>query len=157
MLPEFCFPVTQLIDFRHRDFRRLCAWSLGAEHLSFLVDFLEAEYAAMLQEIRTFTSHGEIMFDLLWSIFLPALVIFKLCETTESRAVRLQGIGLAKRFMTNDLYWKLDCEYVKGNDSAGRSWGMEAITLGISHFEGVEKITNLKAYPMKWLLKWFIT
>ena len=35
-----------------------------AEHLSFLVDFLEVEYATMLQEIKTFTSHGEITFDL---------------------------------------------------------------------------------------------
>jgi hypothetical protein len=42
--------------------------------------------------------------------------------------------------MTNNLYWKLDCEYVEGNDdSAGRSRGLAAITLEISHFEGVEK------------------
>jgi hypothetical protein len=125
-----------------------------AEHLAFLIDFLEAEHAPILQEIRTFTSHGEITFDLLWSIFLPQSVIFTLCETSsEPRAVRLQRISLGQPFTANHPYWKLDCEYVEGNDDfAGRSWGLAAITLQIPHFEGVEKIAKLKAYPMEWHL-----
>ena len=120
-----------------------------AEHLSFFINFLEAEYATRLQEFKSLTSHGEITFDLLRLIFLPQSVIFTLCETTsEPRAVRLRDISLATRFWTNNPYWELDCEYVDADNDS--KLGLAAITLEISQFKGVEKITNLKAYPMDW-------
>ena len=121
------------------------------EHLSLLISFLETEYAATLQQVKTLTSHGEITFDLLWSIFLPSSVIFTLCETTsEPRAVRLREISLSRCCMVHNPYWELDCEYVDGNDdSPGQIWEFAAITLKISHFEGVQKITDLNAYPME--------
>lgn len=148
-LPQFREYLAQL---HQNDF--LTDEDTTAEHLSFLIHFLEAEYAAVLQEIKTFTSHGEITFDLLWAIFLPASVIFTLCETTsEPRAVRLREISLEKRFMTGESYWKLKCEYVEANDdSSGPICGLAAISIEISHFEGVEKITGLNAYPMEWHL-----
>ena len=120
-----------------------------AEHLSFFINFLEAEYATKLQQIKSLTSHGEIAFDLLRSIFLPQSVIFTLCETTsEPRAVRLRDISLATHFWSPDPYWKLDCEYLDLNNDS--KLGLATITLEISQFKGVEKIANLKAYPMDW-------
>ena len=119
-----------------------------AEHLSFFINFLEAEYATRLQEFKSLTSHGEITFDLLRSIFLPQSVIFTLCETTsEPRAVRLRDISLVTPF-GYPPYWKLDCEYLDANNDSKLE--LATIIFRISEFKGVEKIANLKAYPMDW-------
>ena len=106
-----------------------------AEHLSFFINFLEAEYATRLQEFKSLTSHGEITFDLLRSIFLPQSVIFTLCETTsEPRAVRLRDISLVTAFW-HEPYWKLDCEYVDADSNSKLE--LATIILKISQFKGV--------------------
>lgn len=125
-----------------------------AEHLSFLINFLKEEHTATLQKIDNFISHNEITFDLLWAIFIPHQIIFTSCKTTsEPRAVRLQTISLRKDFMTNAPSWRLRCEYIDANDDLaflGQRYGLATMELEIPHFDGVVKITELAAYPMKW-------
>jgi hypothetical protein len=128
----------------------------AAEHLSFLIKFLKADHTATLQKINNFISHAEITFDLLWAIFIPHQIIFTSCKTTsEPRAVRLRTISLRKRikFMIEEPYWQLCCEYIDENvDFAfpGQQYKLATIELEISHFDGVVKIAELVAYPIRW-------
>jgi hypothetical protein len=43
------------------------------DHLRFLIDVLETEYAPTLHKIANLVNHGEITFDLRWAIFPPAV------------------------------------------------------------------------------------
>src|SRR6266478_2070832 len=38
------------------------------EHLSFLINFLDTEYASTIRKVNDLISHGEMTFDLLWAI-----------------------------------------------------------------------------------------
>jgi hypothetical protein len=124
------------------------------EHLSFLVDFLETEYAPILRKIGNLIAHGEITFDLLWAILLPQSVIFTSCGTTsEPRAVRLREISQSTDPMSRAPYWSLACEYIDANENfafLGQQFGLATMMLKIQNFEGVVKIAELSAYPIEW-------
>ncbi|KAJ7200434.1 P-loop containing nucleoside triphosphate hydrolase protein [Mycena pura] len=126
--------------------------STTKEHLSFLVKFLESEYATLLKEARNLLQQGEITFDLLWAVFVPGEVIFAPCETTgEPRAFRLWNTR--KRSDWNSTWWNLTCEYVEAMDNASvkeQQFGLAYHNITIKEFDGVRKIAELAAYPFKY-------
>ncbi|KAJ7192662.1 P-loop containing nucleoside triphosphate hydrolase protein [Mycena pura] len=122
------------------------------EHLSFLVEFLESEYATLLKGARDLLQQGEITFDLLWAVFVPGEVIFAPCETSgEPRAFRLWN--MRKRSDWNSTWWNLTCEYVEAVDNASvteQPFGLAYHNITIQDFDGVRKIAELAAYPLKY-------
>jgi hypothetical protein len=131
--------------------------STKQKHLAFLIECLESEYATTLDEVRNLVQHGEITFDLLWAIFVPGEVIFAQCETTgEPRAFLLRKLQQDRREREDkeDIeYWSLTCEYVEAADDpsvAGQQLGLADHELRIDLFDGVRKITELAAFPIKY-------
>jgi hypothetical protein len=124
------------------------------QHLTFLIRFLESEYATTLEEARNLVQHGEITFALLWAIFVPGEVILARCRTTgEPRAFRLRKIEKKCRPFTSEFYWHLTSEYVEGADdpsAAGEQFGLASYAMEIEDFDGVQKIAELTAFPIKY-------
>ncbi|KAF7349991.1 p-loop containing nucleoside triphosphate hydrolase protein [Mycena venus] len=123
------------------------------EHLTFLIGFLESEYASTLQKIRTLVEYAETTFDLIWAIFVPGEMIFARCKTTgEPRAFRLKRIQKERRWPTNKIDWDLTCEYVDAADpsATGQQFGRVSHSITIENFDGIQKITDLVAYPFKY-------
>ena len=60
-------------------------------HLHYLLSYLTTTYATTLDHLSSLVSHGEIVFDLLWALFVPSkTILYMQCPTTnEPRAVRL--------------------------------------------------------------------
>lgn len=60
-------------------------------HVNYLLSYLTTTYATTLDTLNSLVSHGEIIFDLLWALFVPSKTILYIrCPTTnEPRAVRL--------------------------------------------------------------------
>ncbi|KAJ6506201.1 P-loop containing nucleoside triphosphate hydrolase protein [Mycena vitilis] len=126
--------------------------STTKKHLSFLIEFLESEYAALLSKIRNFIRHGEITFDLAWAIFIPGDVVFSSCRTTgEPRVFRLRKMETECHWFTREIFWSLSCEYVEAFEhpsTTGQQFGLATYQIEIECFEGVKKITDLQAYPV---------
>ncbi|KAJ6587943.1 P-loop containing nucleoside triphosphate hydrolase protein [Mycena capillaripes] len=129
--------------------------STKKKHLTFLIGCLESEYATTLEEVRNLVKHGEITFDLLWAIFVPGEEIFARCKTTgEPRAFLLRKI---KREWDHNSsrsveQWSLTCEYVEAADDpsvAGQQFGLAKHEIKINSFDGVQKIAELVAFPIK--------
>jgi hypothetical protein len=121
------------------------------EHLSFLINFLDTEYATTIRKVNDLISHGEITFDLLWAILLPHSVIFTMCKTTtEPRAVRLRHSQRVADWTS--IYWHLSCDYINAIEdppSPCPQFGLANISLNIQSFDGVVKISELSSYPIK--------
>ncbi|THH28748.1 hypothetical protein EUX98_g5449 [Antrodiella citrinella] len=60
-------------------------------HVHYLLSYLITTYATTLDTLSSLVAHGEIIFDLLWALFVPSKTILYLhCPVTnEPRAVRL--------------------------------------------------------------------
>ncbi|KAF7344208.1 p-loop containing nucleoside triphosphate hydrolase protein [Mycena venus] len=137
------------------------------EHLTFLIGCLESEYATTLEKVRNLVQHGEITYDLLWAIFVPGEELFARCDLTgEPRAFLLRKIR-RERISPQDKehwehiprppqdkeQWSLTCEYVEAADDssvAGQQFGLASHTITIGIFDGVQKITELAAFPIKY-------
>lgn len=122
--------------------------------MNFLVGFLESEYASTLQKIQSLVEHEEITFALLWAILVPGEIIFAQCETTrEPRLFRLKNIQQQCDWRTGAVVWHLTCQYVDAVDNpsaVGRQFGLATHELTIENFGGIQKITKLSAYPLKY-------
>jgi hypothetical protein len=123
--------------------------------LTFLIDFLESEYAATLQKVDELLPDETITFSLLWAIFVPGEVIFCPCETTRApRAFRLLEIReLSNWNWIGSRSWTLSCEYVEAADnpsSTGQQLGHATKQINIENFDGVKRIRELVAFPLKY-------
>jgi hypothetical protein len=122
------------------------------EHLSFLIKFLDTEYATTIRTINSLVPHGEITFDLLWAILLPHSIIFTMCKTTtEPRAVRLRELQRDTHWL-NGPFWRLKCDYIDaiGDPPSPRPlFGLTDISLEIQDFDGVVKIAEMSSYPIE--------
>lgn len=130
-----------------------CDNQTTTDHLSFLIQFLENEYASTLTKIHALLSNHEVTFDLLWSVFLPRSILFTTCQTTsEPRAVRLLEIDQPSD-RHSEPYWRLLCEYVNGTWEGiyqDKPFEMTTTEFKIHKFEGAVKIANLIAYPLEY-------
>lgn len=122
-------------------------------HLHLLLDYIRVEHASTLAEISSLLAHGEITFDLLWSILLPGTVFFTHCSITgEPRAVRLTNSDKHTPHM-GVPFWQLECEYIEatGNRTAGKPrFGFSEKNVDLPYFKGTVRIASLKAFPTRW-------
>ncbi|KAJ7879172.1 P-loop containing nucleoside triphosphate hydrolase protein [Mycena leptocephala] len=81
-------------------------------------------------------------------------MIFANYETTgEPRALRLRAIHQDHELFTHKVFWHLACEYLEAADAPpgkGQQFGLATHRIRIGNFDGVKKITELPAYPIKY-------
>lgn len=126
--------------------------ALAAQQLRLLIVYLESDYAPTIQKVAKLISHRQIVYDLLWAIFLPGSTILATCPvTSERRAYRLREIR--KIFSSpNYSFWRLTCEYVENYhtdyDEECFEWASHDMEIG--EFEGKVVIDELSTYPIDW-------
>ncbi|KAH7146804.1 hypothetical protein B0J13DRAFT_584284 [Dactylonectria estremocensis] len=98
--------------------------SRTSSHLNELINFIERTYTDTNCHIQSLLAHGEITYDLLWSLFKPNQLLFTTCSGIhKSRCVR-HVCGEEKKNMYGAKYWSLDCRY---NDFDGKEFGEVSI------------------------------
>ena len=123
-------------------------------HLTFLIKFLNTNYAHDIGPIESLTQQGQITFNLLWAILVPGVTLYTKCTITrEPRAVRLIKAEREIHWRTRIPFWNLFCRYVDVNRTSSSSdtqFGFAQMELTISEFEGTVPINSLSAYPVNW-------
>ncbi|KAJ7856346.1 P-loop containing nucleoside triphosphate hydrolase protein [Mycena leptocephala] len=123
------------------------------KHMDFLIDFLTSQHASTLGKLETLRAHEEITFALLWGIFIPGEIVFALCETTgKPRLFRLKKMEQGWNWRTNTPVCNIACEYVDASEdpSAASPFGLATHQMIIEKFDGIRKIRELPAYPIKY-------
>ena len=118
-----------------------------------LIDYVRNDYRATIASIDNLTSHGEISFDLLYSIMLPRTILVTTCPLTgELQALKLisgttvsgaRGVSLFVLVVEG-----IGLEDVK--DPSARTFLRTQSRLIIPDFDGVVKINSLEAYPIQY-------
>ncbi|KLO07070.1 P-loop containing nucleoside triphosphate hydrolase protein [Schizopora paradoxa] len=114
------------------------------EHLTLLLDFVKAEHASTLQEIKSLLENEEITFDLAWVLFVPRTVLYTLCPVSNApRAVRLIKT-------TKDAVLRMEVEYMEYHGGEPR-YGLAPLSgIILPHFQGTVKISTLPTYPLEY-------
>lgn len=119
--------------------------SRTSSHLNELINFIERTYTDTNCHIQSLLAHGEITYDLLWSLFKPNQLLFTTCSGIhKSRCVR-HVCGEEKKNMYGAKYWSLDCRY---NDFDGKEFGEVSIEVMIPKFQGLKPIHELETFPI---------
>lgn len=109
--------------------------------------FIEDQHSNSFVEVESLTSHGEITWDLLWTLFKPNALIFSFHEMTEQPQVFLFR-GMEIEFTpTNSRYWAIQADFIA---DSGQKFGYASWPKGFSipEFEGARKIRDLLTYPL---------
>ncbi|KAJ9134155.1 26S protease regulatory subunit 4-like protein 1 [Pleurostoma richardsiae] len=105
---------------------------------------IRAELAQAFAVTKELVTHGIITQDFLWTIFPPGELIYSVADDADRfyilQTPRLRGCG----YPSNDLYLK----YV---DWDGSKFGYWTTTIRFDDFLGTKKITDLKAFPARYL------
>src|ERR1700761_9632618 len=121
-------------------------------HLRVLMRYLNTEHKRTLSTIKTMMEHGEISFDLAWSLFVPRTLLYLKCP--------ISGLPRAARLVSREIqtgfggrrYWNLTCKYTDSYGTpkdGGSSFGQATLNYEIAAFRGTVKITSLRAYPLR--------
>ncbi|KAI5864691.1 hypothetical protein GGS23DRAFT_459532 [Durotheca rogersii] len=118
-----------------------------SSHLDELIKFTERTYTDTSCHVQSLLAHGEITYDLLWSLFKPNSLLFTTCSgTRKPRCVR-HVCGEEKKNMYGAKYWSLDCRY---NDFDGKEFGEVSIEVMVPKFHGLKPIHELEAFPIQY-------
>ncbi|KAH7106087.1 P-loop containing nucleoside triphosphate hydrolase protein [Auriculariales sp. MPI-PUGE-AT-0066] len=130
-----------------------------AQHLKLLLEFFRHEHGAQIAELESLRQHGEITFDLMWAIMRPRTLIFLRHDpvTGEPRAMHLVKAELSVPF-GEPPQWSLTVEYIDATGNGARyastgqmdgpRFGLSTKQIKIYRFNGTQKITSLRAFPM---------
>ncbi|CDO77742.1 hypothetical protein BN946_scf184993.g5 [Trametes cinnabarina] len=148
--------------------------------LGVLLDYLRRDYHATLAKISNLTTHGEIAYDLLYSIFVPGTIIVTECPVTgETRALRiLSAKQIRGDSVLQSIAYRLLCESVDSLEDSihgrsvnnatptgsgmpdlsmpnkprvgGKTFGRVQTKIYIDFFSGTKKINSLAAYPLRY-------
>lgn len=146
--------------------------------LTLLLDYLRKDYLGTIAKINNLTSHGEIVFDLLYAVMVPRTILVTECPSTgEPRALQLVSATKVKTMGTG--FYDLLCESIDAVDHAnddattngwangtgnsvdqelnkagfGKSFGRVRSRVLIGPFKGTVPINSLDAYPIKYHVK----
>lgn len=113
------------------------------EHISLFYKTLQGELQDDLKARDDFLLHGITTFDECWMIFEPGSMIFNTSGGHKS-VIRLSDASYATH--NNGLAFRLNCKLI---DWDGENFGYKTTVILIFDFGGTTKITNLKAFPLK--------
>ncbi|KAI9853841.1 MAG: hypothetical protein M1813_001787 [Trichoglossum hirsutum] len=112
--------------------------------LEVLVEFLKEHFASTIESRQALLKHGEIRFDLLWTLFPPNTFVYT--ESYEFNLPRCLKVNWSEEEnVRGGRVFMLDCCYF-GND--GESLGDASISLVIEEFRGEEEIRSLGIFPL---------
>lgn len=110
------------------------------------MEFLKSHYASTIESRQALLEHGEIRFDLLWTLFPPNIIVYT--ESYEYNVPRCLRLDWSEEVRVRGRkVFTLDCRYL-GYD--GDSLGDISISLGIQEFRGEEKIKSLDVFPLNY-------
>ena len=90
------------------------------EHLSLLVDYINTDFESVKKVQYPLIQHGEINFELLWTLFIPNTLVFTICAgSNEPRCLKLDS-SMEKVDPQRGKFYSLECRYV---DYDGKTFG----------------------------------
>ncbi|KAI1425071.1 P-loop containing nucleoside triphosphate hydrolase protein [Xylaria sp. FL1777] len=108
------------------------------------LDFVAEEFAPTIANINWLLEHGEISYQLVWTLFKPETEIFTVSNTLgEPQIVRCTT---GRYYETNEGSWYSVLAKIIHHDGNMLGWGI--IELRIHKFEGTAKVVDLTAYPL---------
>ena len=118
--------------------------------LQVVIDFIQEEHGAVLADIGSLQSAGEITWPLLWALFSPNELVYHYHELTEQdQVLKFCSITWRSRPSTNIPYWDIRCD-ILADDGTGFGFAKEPMPLEIDEFDGTRKIQDLLLYPLRY-------
>jgi hypothetical protein len=118
--------------------------------VNLLLSFLATDYRSTIATIERLTAHGEITFDLLYSVFVPRTLVVARCAITGlERLFELQSF--TRTHVDNVPVYQLALESVDlVNRPASQkvTVGRVSTYINIPHFKGAARIESLDVYPL---------
>ncbi|KAH8891754.1 P-loop containing nucleoside triphosphate hydrolase protein [Thozetella sp. PMI_491] len=110
------------------------------------LSFVDEEFKDVATSIASLQEHGEITYDLLWSLFPPnCAVVFQTETPNENQAVKFSQGTYVSHLVHGDYY------VVEGmminHDGSCLGWGTKSEQ--IHYFNGTQPITSLPIFPLK--------
>ncbi|KAF5696898.1 AAA family [Fusarium globosum] len=146
--------IEQNVVFHIRSFLRYRRDTIIAEqdvmshsHLNLFVDYIEAEFHSVDEELAGLAIKNEITFDLLWALFEPNEKVFTTCPGTGSPRCVLHNYCEEGEEMDGSKFIRLDTRFL-GTD--GKIFGEATNKIKIPHFPGARRIDFLLAYPLRY-------
>jgi hypothetical protein len=87
------------------------------------------------------------MYDLLWALFKPNILVYTTCFGTGKPRCVLVNSGEEKTQKSGDKHYSIDCWYYNFD---GEAFGEDFITLAIPKFCGTKLINSLQAFPLQY-------
>lgn len=109
-----------------------------------LRSIVKAELAEAFAVSKELTSHGIITFKYIWTIFPPGELIYSCGDYDPDRFYAVKTSQRTRRGVS----YELSCRFV---DWDGNAFGYGHRELFIEFFKGTKKITDLEAYPEKYI------
>ncbi|RMZ82515.1 hypothetical protein DV737_g1970, partial [Chaetothyriales sp. CBS 132003] len=121
--------------------------AIKAQHLRVLVNYLEKDYAETKRTLQPMLENGLITFDLLWALFKPNLVAYTTTygDQDHPRAFKVDAATKQHHFMKGTWY-EIEGKYLEYD---GKSFGMGSMSVQISSFQGVRRISSLECFPLQ--------
>ncbi|KID83796.1 MYB DNA-binding domain-containing protein, partial [Metarhizium majus ARSEF 297] len=120
---------------------------MSHSHLNLFVDYIEAEFHSVDEELSGLAIKNEITFDLLWALFEPNEKVFTTCPGTGSPRCVLHNYCEEGEDMDGSKFMRLDTRFL-GTD--GKIFGEATNRIKIPPFPGARRIDFLPAYPLRY-------
>ncbi|KAI3572191.1 hypothetical protein IWW34DRAFT_824470 [Fusarium oxysporum f. sp. albedinis] len=121
--------------------------AMSHSHLNLFVDYIEAEFLSVDEELAGLAIKNEITFDLLWALFEPNEKVFTTCPGTGSPRCVLHNYCEEGEEMDGSKFIRLDTRFL-GTD--GEIFGEAIHKIKLPHFSGARRIDFLPAYPLRY-------
>lgn len=115
------------------------------KHADLFLKLLHDEFEDTIESSQDMISQGVITYDLLWTCFQPASLIFAKQDGQET-AVKLTSTKYGLDRNGNPVFW-VQGKYV---DWDGSRWGTNKVNIMCPAYAGMKKIASLPAYPLQY-------
>lgn len=117
------------------------------KHLSPLVDYVDAAFQPIAEQLTTLLAKKEITYDMLWALFEPNAEVYTTCPGTGAPRCLLFNHCEERKSMDGSRYMYLETRYL---NTDGKVLGEVTTGLEIPHFRGTKQIEHLQAYPLQY-------
>lgn len=121
------------------------------------LQYIEEDHSRNIDEYNALVSERSITYDLLWTLFPPNTLVYRLHPLAEHDQVLLARNGVYEscslfKYLRSEGeldsdYFEIDCEFITDD---GKSFGSAQEDIIILKFEGTRKIQDLPVYPVKY-------
>ena len=116
-------------------------------HLNLVVDYVDATFQPIAEQLSTLLAKKEITYDLLWALFEPNAEVYTTCPGTGAPRCVLFNHCEERKKMDGSRYVYLETRYL---NTDGKVLGEVTTGLEIPHFRGSKQIEHLQAYPLQY-------